>query len=117
MGAHDPAAGKSFSLLVGVAFLEAEAGEDDAGARFEGVINVVVVLGRLEGLAGGGDSEDGLVAGRGGFLRQVTEVGATLPFDRASVGPLFAEDEPEEGGFTRAVGADKTEPVGARDKQ
>jgi hypothetical protein len=53
--------------------------------------------------------QDGLVAGRGAFLRQEAEVGAALPLDGALVGRLLAEDEVEQGGFARAVGADEAE--------
>ena len=48
---------------------------------------------------------------------QEPEVRAALPLDRAGVGRLLAEDEVEEGGFARAVGADEAETVRARDKQ
>jgi hypothetical protein len=104
--------------LVGIALLEAEAGEDLLGARLERVVDVVVVVVlRLEFLAAGGDVEDGLVADGGAFLRQVAEVGAAFPLDGALVGLLLAEDEVEERGLARAIGPDQAEAVGARDEE
>ena len=117
VGAHDPAAGEGFRELEGVAFLEAEAGEDFFRAGLEGVIDVVVVLVGLEFLAAGGDVENGFVAGGGALLREVTEVGAALPLDGAGVGLFLAEDEAEQRGFAGAVGADKAEAVGAGNEQ
>ena len=54
--AHDPAAGEGLGQFVGVAFAEAEAGEDFLGARFEGVVDIpIVIVLRLELAAAGGD--------------------------------------------------------------
>jgi hypothetical protein len=117
VGAHDPAAGEGFGELVGVVGFEAEAIEDFAGARFEGVVDVVVVLGGLQFFAAGRDVEDGFVAGGRGFLGQVAEVGAAFPLDGAGVGFLFAEDEAEERGLAGAVGADEAQAVGAGNEQ
>ena len=117
VGAHDPAAGEGFGEFVGVVGFETEAVEDFAGAGFEGVVDVVVVIGGLEFFAGGRDVENGLVAGGGGLLREVAEVGAAFPLDGAGVGFFLAEDEAEEGGLAGAVGADEAEAVGAGDEQ
>ena len=118
MGAHDPAAGEGLGELVGVTLLEAEAGEDFLGAGFEGPVDVpVVVILRLEFFPAGGDLEDGFVADGGAFLGQEAEVGATFPLDGAGVLGLLAEDQVEEGGFARAIGADEAVAVGARDEE
>ena len=117
MSAHDPAAGKRFGELERVAFFEAETGEDFFRARLERVVDVVVVLVGFEFFAAGGDVENGLVAGRSAFLREVAEVGAAFPFDGAGVGFFFTEDEAEKGGFARAVGPDQAEAIGARDEE
>ena len=117
MGAHDPAAGKRFRQLVGVALLEAEAGEDFFRARLERVVDVVVVLVGFEFFAARRDVEDGFVAGGRAFLRQEAKVRAALPFDRAGVGFFLAEDEVEEGGLAGAVGPDEAEAVRARDEE
>ena len=61
--------------------------------------------------------EDGLVADRRAFLRQVAEIRAAFPLDGAVVGRFLAEDQVEERGFARAIGADEAEAVGARDEE
>ena len=91
VGPHDPAAGEGLRQLVAVALAEAEAGQDLLGARLEGPVDVVVVVGlRDELLAAGRDLDDGLVGDRRAFLGQEAEVGAALPFDRAVVRRLLA---------------------------
>ena len=118
MRAHHPAAGKRIRSLVMVALAETEAGENLFGAGLERPIDVVVlVIGRHELLAAGGEVQDGLVAGRRALLRQEAEIGAALPTDRAIVWRLLAEDEIEKRGFACAVGAHEAEAVGARDKK
>jgi hypothetical protein len=93
VGAHDPAAGKRLREFVGIAFLESEAGENFLRARFESVVDVVVVVGRLEFLPAGCDVEDGFIAGWSAFLREKSEVCAAFPFDGAGVGFFFAENQ------------------------
>jgi hypothetical protein len=104
-------AGRSWSVS------KAESGEDFFRARLERPVDVVivVVLGH-ELFAAGGDLQDGLVADGGAFLRQVAEVRAAFPLDRALIGRLFAENEVEQGGLAGAVGADEAVAVGARDE-
>jgi hypothetical protein len=114
---HHPAAGERARRQVGIALLEAEAGEDLLRAGLQRVVDVEVVVGGFETLPAGGDVEDRLVAGRGAFLRQEAEVGPALPLDRAGVGLLLAEDEVEEGRLAGAVGAHEPQAVGARDEQ
>ena len=115
--AHHPTAGESLRELVGVAFLEAEAGEDFLGPRLERVVDVEVVLSRLEFLAARRDVQDRLLARGRALLREKAEVRAALPLDRAGVGALLTEDEPEERGLARTVGPDEPEPIGARDEE
>ena len=93
VGAHDPATGEGFGKLIGVAGFEAEAVEDFAGAGFERVVDVVVVVAGLELFAAGGDVEDSFVAGGRALLREVTEVGAAFPLDGAGVGFFLTENE------------------------
>ncbi len=118
MRAHDPAAGEGLGLLVVVGFAEAQAGQDFLGARLERPVDVVVVVGfRDELLAARGDRDDRFLADRRAFLRQIAEIRPALPFDRAFVGLLLAEDQVEERGFARAIGPDEAETVGARDEK
>ena len=116
--AHDPAAGECLGELVVVAFAEAEAGEDLLRARFEGVVDVpvVIVLG-LELAAARGDLEDRLIADGGAFLREEAEVRAAFPLDEAVVRLVLIEDDVEEGGLAGAVGADEAEAVRPGDVQ
>ena len=110
--AHDPAAGEGLGQFVGIAFAEAESSENFLGAGFEGVVDIpiVIVLG-LELAAAGGDLQDGLITGRGAFLREEAEVCAAFPLDQAFVWVVLAEDDVEKGRFARAVGTDESEPV------
>ena len=118
MGAHDPATGERLGELVGVTLLEAEAGEDLFGVGLEGPVDVpVVVVLRDQLFATGGDLEDGFVADGGAFLREKAEVGAAFPLDGTGVLGLLAEDQVEQGGFARAIGADEAVAVGARDEE
>jgi hypothetical protein len=118
VGAHHPAAGKGVGRLLMVGLAEAETGEDFLCARLERPVDVViVVVFRDEFLAAGGDVQDGLVAHRGAFLRQIAEVGAAFPLDGPLVGRLLAEDKVEERGLACAVGSDQAEAVRARDEQ
>ena len=117
VGAHDPAAGKRFRELEGVALFEAEAGEDFFRAGFERVVDIVVVLVGLEFFAAGGDVENSFVAGGGALLREIAEVGTAFPLDGAGVGFFLAEDEAEQRGFTCAVRADQSEAIGAGNEE
>ena len=119
MRAHHPAAGEGLrDLVMRRLSLEAEAGEDLLRAGLEGVVDipVVVVLG-LELAAARRDLEDGLVADGRAFLREEAEVRAAFPLDQAFVRVVLAEDDVEEGGLARAVGADEAEAVRTGDVQ
>ena len=132
MGAHDPAAAHGAGFAVEVAVAEGEAAEDAFGFGFEGVAAEFVEAGEgfvvdffvaalgfvfLDGFFeggdfggdGGGEFEDGFVCGGGGFLGEVAEGAAAVEDDAAVVGGVAAEDEGEEGGFARAVGADEAD--------
>ena len=56
---------------------------------------------------GAGEFEHGLVAARGGFLRQVADGGVLVDDDGAVIGLGRAEDDGEEGRLARAVGPDQ----------
>ena len=85
--AHDPTAREGFGLLVVVGLAKAEAGENFFGARLKRPVDVVVVVVlRHQFFAARGNREDGFVADGCAFLREIAEVRAALPFDRAIVG-------------------------------
>ena len=113
--AHHPTAGESLRELVSVAFLEAEAGEDFLGARLERVVDVEVVLGRLEFFSARRYMKDRFLARGRAFLGQVAKGKAALHGDLAVVGRLLIEDDGEERGFPRAVGAHQSDAVAAVD--
>jgi len=96
MGAHHPAAGKSTGGAIMVALAKAEAGEYLLGAGFKRVVlmrlNPGMVwreLRRREDMPRG-DLQDGLVACRRVFLRQMTDRAAALPGERALVNGILA---------------------------
>jgi hypothetical protein len=116
--AHDPAAGERLGELLVVGLAEAEAGEDLLRAWLKGIVDIpVVVVLRLELAAAGGNLQDCLIADRGALLRKEAEVRPAFPLDQAFVRLVFAEDDVEEGGLARAVGADESEPVRPRNIQ
>ena len=139
--AHDPAAAHLARRPVKILFAKAEAGEDLLGLGFEPVaaqlvepvVDIVVdvfhVL-RLDGMVGvpglddaaelgefrrdgRGQLDDGFVAGRRAFLRQIAE--GHIPFldDFAGIRRFGAEDDGKQRGFTRAVRADQPDAVPA----
>ena len=79
-----------------VALAEAEAGENLLGAGFKRVVLVRFNPGLLfrdlrgRGDMAHGDLQDGLVARRRGFLRQMADGAAALPSERALVGGILA---------------------------
>ena len=101
-----------------VVFAKPEAGEDFLGTRFEGVVDIpiVIVLG-FEFAAARRDLQNRLIADRRAFLRKKAEVRTALPFDQACVGLVLTEDDIEKGGFAGAIGANEAEPIRPRNVQ
>ena len=139
--AHDPAAAHLARGAVEVGLAEGEAAEDALGFRLELVAAELRVLAeRVVGLLGIGrasartigedahelavlrrdgarEFKDGLVAGGGGFLRQVAERGVLVEDDAAGVGLAGAEDDGEQRRLARAVRADQRDALAEVDAQ
>lgn len=139
MGAHNPAAAQLACGPVKITLAEGQAGEDALGLGFQGVAAqggklthgfvVGVALRIASGLAlgddapplrelrggGRGEFEDALLCHGRGLLREVADGGVALAAHAAGIGLDLAENDGEEGGFARAVGADKGDAVGALD--
>ena len=121
VGAHHPAAAHLARGPVEILLAEAQAGEDLLGLGFEPiaaqliepVMHVVMDVLRVQGLGrmvgfpgfedaaqlgvfrrdGGGQFDDGFIADRGVFLRQIADGDAALGGDLACVGGFLAQDD------------------------
>ena len=135
MGPHDPATAHFFGEAIEVGFFVAQTLEHFLGLGLDLRIVERIELGvglhvlrAVHGASGlefletlfeagqfagpsGGDLKHGLLTHGFAFLRQVADHGPRIPLDRALIGSPAAEDDGEERGFPRAVGADQRHPV------
>ena len=130
-GAHDPAAAHFAGHAVEIGFLVAQPAQHllRLGLDF-GVVQLVVLgmdlhvlgAGHVAGLfefvqaffedrqflhLAGGHIEDGFVAQRFAFLRQMAHHRPLIAFNHAGIRLALLENDGEQRGFTRAVGADE----------